>query len=149
MHSQDEDEAPPPPPPAALPAYSKKSEESGGVMAMMDMMVADVEKEMQTAEVEEKNAQEEYEQFMKDSADKRALDSKTITDKEATKAELETALAKSMGDLEGKQGEVMATSESLAGLHAECDWLMENYESRKAAREGEVESLKKAKSVLS
>merc|ERR1719379_248577 len=55
MHSQAEDEAAPPPPPAAIPAYSKKSEESGGVMALMDMMVADIEKEIQTAEVEEKN----------------------------------------------------------------------------------------------
>merc|ERR1719456_1857141 len=97
MHSQDEDEAPPPPPPAALPAYSKKSEESGGVMALMDMMVADVEKELQTAEVEEKNAQEEYETFIKDSADKRALDSKTITDKEAAKADAEEELQKNRG----------------------------------------------------
>merc|ERR1719353_2355748 len=107
MHSQVEDEAPPPPPPAALPAYSKKSEESGGVLAMMDMMVADVDKEIQTAEVEEKNAQEEYETFMADSADKRALDSKTITDKEAAKAEMEGALAKGMDDMEGKSGDLM------------------------------------------
>merc|ERR1719353_1474445 len=109
MHSQVEDEAPPPPPPAALPAYSKKSEESGGVLAMMDMMVADVEKEMQTAEVEEKNAQEEYETFIKDSADKRALDSKTITDKEGAKAEMETELSKAQGDKESKSGELMST----------------------------------------
>merc|ERR550514_703168 len=116
MHSQEEseDDAPPAMPPAALPAYSKKSEESGGVMAMMDMMVADVDKEMQTAEVEEKNAQEEYEQFIKDSADKRELDSKTITDKEAAKAEMEKALAKSMEEREGKAGELMATEEALA-----------------------------------
>merc|ERR1719375_1564932 len=86
---------------------------------------------------------------MKDSADKRALDSKTITDKEAAKAEMETELAKAFSDKDSKVGELMATEESLAGAHAECDWLMENYESRKAAREGEVESLKKAKSVLS
>ena len=44
----------------------KKSEESGGVMAMMDMMVADIEKEMQTAEVEEKNAQEETKELYKE-----------------------------------------------------------------------------------
>lgn len=31
-----------------------------------DAMVDDLDKEMQTAEVDEKNAQEEYEQFMKD-----------------------------------------------------------------------------------
>merc|ERR1719316_2044129 len=40
----DSDDAPPPPP-ATPGAYKKKGEESGGVIAMMDMMKADVEKE--------------------------------------------------------------------------------------------------------
>merc|ERR1719191_226681 len=35
--------APPPPPPEAPAAFKKKGEESGGVLAMMDMLVADVE----------------------------------------------------------------------------------------------------------
>merc|ERR1719272_2938147 len=112
-------------------------------------MIADLDKEMQTAEIDEKNAQSEYEGFMKDSADKRASDSKAITDKEAAKAELETALSTGNGDHQGKVAELMATEETLSGVHAECDWLMENFDARKAAREGEVESLKKAKAVLS
>merc|ERR1719487_1290525 len=116
---------------------------------MMDTMVADLDKEMQTAEVEEKNAQEEYEEFISDSAEKRALDSKAITDKSAAKAEMEGELAKANTEKESTTSELMATGEALMGVHGECDWLLENYESRKAAREGEVESLKKAKSVLS
>lgn len=36
------------------------SEESGGVIQMMDAMIADLDKEMQTEEIDEKNAQEEY-----------------------------------------------------------------------------------------
>eukprot|EP00747_Dinoflagellata_sp_TGD_P159419 gnl/TRDRNA2_/TRDRNA2_177886_c3_seq5.p1 gnl/TRDRNA2_/TRDRNA2_177886_c3~~gnl/TRDRNA2_/TRDRNA2_177886_c3_seq5.p1 ORF type:complete len:732 (+),score=275.07 gnl/TRDRNA2_/TRDRNA2_177886_c3_seq5:93-2288(+) len=151
MHSQEEaaDEVPPPPPPAAVPAYTKKSEESGGVLAMMDAMIGDLDKEMGEAEVDEKNAQEEYEAFMKDSAEKRAADSKAITDKEAAKAEMESSLSKAQSDKQSKSGEEMATAESLAGVHGECDWLMENFESRKEARAGEAENLKKAKSVLS
>merc|ERR1719359_2602015 len=90
---QKNDEAPPPPP-EAVKAYAKRSEESGGVLAMMDALVADLDKEMQTAEIDEKNAQEEYEEFMKDSAEKRAMDSKAITDKSTAKAEMEGALAK-------------------------------------------------------
>merc|ERR1719163_2202204 len=35
----------PPPPPETFGAYSKKSEESNGVLAMIDMLVADLEKE--------------------------------------------------------------------------------------------------------
>merc|ERR1712032_319850 len=55
-HEQAKKDAPPPPP-ATWDAYSKKSEESGGVIAMMDSLIADLEKEMQEAELEEKDAQ--------------------------------------------------------------------------------------------
>merc|ERR1719454_2302380 len=82
----------PPPPPETAGAYAKKGEESGGVIAMMDMMIADLDKEITEVEVEEKNAQQEYEQLIADSAKKRALDSKSIEDKEATKANLEARL---------------------------------------------------------
>merc|ERR1719262_1699536 len=34
------DDAAPPPPPAAVPAYQKKGESSGGVIAMMDSLIA-------------------------------------------------------------------------------------------------------------
>merc|ERR1740117_1099958 len=61
----------PAPPPQAPAAYSKKSEESNGIIKMMDTLTQDLDKEMQTAEVEEKNAQEEYEQMMSDSSAKR------------------------------------------------------------------------------
>ena len=64
------------------PAYSKKSEESNGVIGMMDTMVADLDKEMQEGELEEKDGQEDYEDMMKDAAEKRVLDSKSITEKE-------------------------------------------------------------------
>merc|ERR1719460_2611621 len=63
--------AKPPPPPEAPGAYKKKSEESGGVIAMIDLLVKDLDKEMTVAKAEEKDAQEDYEQMMKDSADKR------------------------------------------------------------------------------
>merc|ERR1712226_618621 len=65
------DNAAPPPPPSGPNAYSKKSEESSGVIRMLDMLVQDLDKEMQVAEVDEKNAQEEYEQMMADSSAKR------------------------------------------------------------------------------
>merc|ERR1719379_1298985 len=146
--SMHRDDAAPPPPPPAVQAYKKKGEESGGVIQMMDSMIADLDKEMQTAEIDEKNAQEEYEEFMSDSAEKRAEDSKAITDKSAAKAEMEAALAKENTDHMSKINELMATAETLAGVHGECDWNLENYEARKAAREGEVESLKKATAIL-
>merc|ERR1719281_1638928 len=55
----------PPPPPETFGAYAKKGEESGGVIGMLDTMVADLDKEIQEIEVEEKENQAEYETFMR------------------------------------------------------------------------------------
>merc|ERR1719389_1530254 len=82
----------PPPPPKGPSAYSKKSEESTGVIRMLDMLVQDLDKEMQVAEVDEKNAQEEYEQMMSDSVAKRAENTHSIADKKGAKADAEEAL---------------------------------------------------------
>merc|ERR1719169_85961 len=84
----------PPPPPETFGAYSKKGEESTGVIAMMDMMIADLDKEITEIEVEEKENQAEYETFMEESAAKRASDSKSIEDKESAKADLSATLVK-------------------------------------------------------
>jgi peptidoglycan hydrolase CwlO-like protein len=141
-------EAPPPPPETAGP-YKKKAQESNGVLAMIDMLVADLDKELQSTKVEEKNAQEEYEEFMKDSAAKRSLDAKAIADKEAAKADLEAKLIKDEDEKKATMKEAMATHEYLVEVHGDCDWLLTNFETRKEARAGEIEALGKAEAVLS
>merc|ERR1719201_3128950 len=112
---------------------------------MMDMMVADLDKEITETEVEEKEAQSEYEQFMKDSAEKRATDAKSIEDKEGTKADLEAKLLKDEESKAATMKEAMATHEFLAEVHGDCDWLLTNFETRKTARAGEIDAMTKAK----
>merc|ERR1719480_290699 len=139
----------PPPPPETWGAYKKKGEEHGGVVAMLNMLKADLEKEMQEATVEEKDAQSEYETMMADSAEKRTLDSKTLADKEVGKADLEGKSLKLEEEQTATMKEVLATADTLKSLHIECDWLVSNFQVRKDARAGEVDALKKAKAVLS
>lgn len=139
----------PPPPPETWGAYSKKSEESNGVITMMDMLIADLEKEITEMEFEEKDSQAEYEQFIEDSKAKRVQDSKSLADKESNKAEAEDHLEKLGKQILTKMKEHMAVQDTLKQTHAECDWLLQNFDTRKEARTGEVDSLKKAKAVLS
>jgi len=141
--------AAPPPPPATAAAFSKKSEESNGVIAMIDLMIGDLTKEMTEAKATEKNAQEDYEQTMKDSAEKRSTDTKALADKQKAKAELEADLEANSEEKGATTKTLMATLEHIQSLHAECDWLLQYFEVRKEARAGEVESLKTAKAVLS
>mmetsp|Transcript_163035 Transcript_163035/g.297346 ORF Transcript_163035/g.297346 Transcript_163035/m.297346 type:complete len:298 (+) Transcript_163035:3-896(+) len=138
----------PPPPPATAAAY-KKSADSMGVLYMIDVLVKDLDKEMTEAATAEKEAQADYETTMGESATKRAQDTKTVADKEATKADISADLLKHTDDKTATSATLMATSKVLADMHSECDWLLQNFAMRKEARAGEVESLKGAKAVLS
>merc|ERR1719379_910218 len=141
--------AAPPPPPEADFSSGKKTEEAGGVLAMMDGLVKELDTEMTEAELEEKDAQEDYEKLMKDSADKRAEDSKAITDKEAAKAEMETELQAYKDEMKSNNDELTATKEYINTLHVDCDFLLEYYDKRKEARANEIDAIGKAKAVLS
>jgi len=139
----------PPPPPETFDAYTKKTEESGGVIAMIDLLVKELDKEMTEAEVGEKDAQADYEEMLKDSAEKRATDSKALTEKTSAKAGLESDLEADKEEKGSTVKELMATESYISSLHGECDWLIQYFEVRKEARTSEIESLGSAKAVLS
>jgi septal ring factor EnvC (AmiA/AmiB activator) len=139
----------PEPPPEALPAYSKKTEESTGVIAMISLLVKDLDKEMTEAEVGEKDAQGDYEQMLSDSAEKRARDSKALTDKTSAKAGMESDLESDKESKASTTKELMATEAYISSLHGECDWLLQYFDVRKEARASEVDALNNAKAVLS
>jgi len=138
--------APPPPPAASF--GGKKTEESGGVLAMMDMMVSDLSKEMTAADLEEKDGQGDYEKTMSDAADKRAGDTKDLTDKKAAKANMETELQKHTDAKKASETELKATNDYIQTLHNDCDFLIEYYQERKDARASEIDAIGKAKAVL-
>merc|ERR1719395_296185 len=139
--------AAPPPPPATAGAYKKK--DAGGPTALIQKLSNELKMEIQANEMDEKNAQEDYEELMAESASKRAADSKTITEKETQKAGLEGELGTAQKDLKATSTDLMALGEYVAQLHGNCDFLLENFEVRKEARSGEIDAIGKAKAVLS
>jgi len=149
MSLQQQQKASPGAPPETWTAYAKKSEGHGGVIAMVDLLIADLDKEMTMMTTEEKDAQKEYEEFVAEAGEKRAADSKSAEQKSGEKAELEAALIKSQQDAKDTTKEAYLKDVQIKDLHSECDWLISTYEVRKEARAGEVDSLKKAKAVLS
>merc|ERR1719337_570236 len=142
-------EGAPPPPPETFGAYKKQGAAKGGVMAMMDELEAELDKDIQEGKIDEKNAQEEYEEFIADSAEKRSEDAKSVEDKIAAKAGAEVDLQKMTEEKKEKPMESMSKAETLKDLHGACDWLIENFSTRKEARAGEIDALKKAKAALS
>jgi chromosome segregation ATPase len=141
--------APPPPPPETFDAYTKKGEEATGVTTMMDMLIKDLDAEMTEAKTEEADAQKEYETMLKDSAMKRTQDLKSLAEKSATKADLESDVEAAKDTKIADTKQLMATLEYIQSLHGECDWLLQYFDVRKTARAGEVDALTNAKAVLS
>merc|ERR1719345_293364 len=134
-------QAKPAPPPEAPGAYKKKSGESGGVIAMIDLLVKDLDKEMTVAKTEETDAQGDYETMMKDAAEKRAGDSKNLADKEAALADNQASLEKDTEAKASATQELGATNQYIQSLHNECDWLLQYFGVRKEARTSEIDAL--------
>jgi len=139
----------PAPPPDTWGAYEKKEGKSNGVLALMDMLLKELKDENTEATHEEETAQKDYETLMADSQAGRADKAGSITSKEAAKADLDVNTENAKEKQTSQEAELMNTNQYISTLHGECDFLVGNYDLRKAARENEIESLKNAKSVLS
>jgi len=144
-----QNKADPGPAPETFGKYEKSSESSTGVVGMINLLVKDLDKEMTEAETAEEDGQKDYEESMKDAAEKRANDSKALTEKNSAKAKVETALEEHKEGKASAGKELMATEQYISNLHGECDWLLKYFDVRKDARASESDALGKAKAALS
>jgi hypothetical protein len=148
LHRRDATGVAPPEAPETFDKTYKKSEKSGGVMALMDMIVNELKASLQEAKFAEKSAQKEYVELMQDSQEKRAQDSKSIVGANGAKAALEGTLS------DAKENQMLTVEQqanvfsTLAKLHGSCDFILKNMELRLSARTAEIEGLKNAKAVL-
>merc|ERR1719487_2041557 len=137
----------PGPPPETFGEY-KKSESSAGVIAMIDDMVRDVEKDLAEAKRDEEEAQKDYEEEMSDAATKRSDDSKLIVTKDGEKAEKSTQLEDTKEAKRTKKGQLEVLEDKIDNLHKTCDFLVEHYAGIREERLKEEEGLKASKNVL-
>jgi hypothetical protein len=137
-----------PPPPPGFKTYGK-SAQSGGVMAMIEQIIADAEAMEKDALKAEEEAQVAYETFVTEtnaSIDAATKESITCAENQA-KAEsekVETEMAR-----DGVMSELEALASENADLHKSCDYTLKNFDLRQEARTSEMEALKQALSILS
>jgi len=135
-------------PPPSPKAY-EKSGGAGGVMQLIAKIIEDAEKEEAELVVDEQNAQEGYASFVQETNSCMAACQQSITEKEealsasdAAKAETETALL-------AVNAELTSLKDLNIGLHKDCDFLLENFETRQTARKQEMDAIVEAKAILS
>lgn len=125
------------------------SDPSAGIIEMINQLVRDLVNEMTLASANEENSQKDYQRLMQDTADKKKKNLKSLTDKDGAKAAQEAELQQNKDDKASGSKSLATVKQSIAALHADCDWLIQYYDVRKSARASEIDAMAKAKAVLS
>lgn len=132
---------------AAGPRQNKGAQ-GGGVIALMDTIVNDLNKDTATFEKDEALAQQEYESLSKNLAKQTAEAKKAQANAEVVKSESEEKKQNGSSSLSLKNEELAEIKQTVADLHGQCDFILEAFEERKSARENEIAGLSKAKAIL-
>ena len=105
----------------------------------MDMMIGDLKTDLTEGEHAEEMAQKDYENLMSASQKTRATNAESITEKESSSAEWSEKIENAKTESASTTEALAKLKEYIAGLHSSCDFLVENYDSRKEARTNEVD----------
>jgi chromosome segregation ATPase len=135
-------------PKADFASSNSRKSETGGILAILEMLVEDLEKEMTEGRADDADAQAKY------TEQNDALQS-TLDTQEATKASVE----KELGDLEekmsayekfkkGKEDDKDAEDDTGKSLMTDCEWVKTHFKSRREKRKVEMDGLVDAKGFL-
>mmetsp|Transcript_15449 Transcript_15449/g.28592 ORF Transcript_15449/g.28592 Transcript_15449/m.28592 type:complete len:695 (-) Transcript_15449:83-2167(-) len=137
-----------PPPPPGMTEYVK-SESSGGVMELLESIIAEAKTMESEAARREKESQDAYETFVKDTKDSVAANEKNIVNKSEEEAKAEKDLVEANEDMDAVKLALEKLGLQGQEMDGECTFLMKNYQTRQTAFDEEMEALKQAKAILS
>merc|ERR1719331_3243751 len=128
--------------------YGGRKSESGGIIAILEMLAEDTEKEMKEGRADDADAQEKY--LKQNGALQATLDSQ-----EETKASTESELAdleEKMNDYEKfkneKAADASAEEDNKKAIGTDCKWVKTHFDSRREKRKTEIQGLVDAKGFL-
>eukprot|EP00930_Biecheleria_cincta_P038707 TRINITY_DN2658_c0_g1_i1.p1 TRINITY_DN2658_c0_g1~~TRINITY_DN2658_c0_g1_i1.p1 ORF type:complete len:679 (-),score=227.07 TRINITY_DN2658_c0_g1_i1:43-2031(-) len=127
----------------------KANGQSFGVMSMIQQLIADSDKQVAEVTTAEGSAQKAYESFAKETASSVAAKEAAVEDMKAAKAKSEKAFVQTRQSTEGTVKDLEALETTKSELHANCDFIMANFDARQEARSEEIDSVEKAKAILS
>jgi len=137
-----------PPPPPGFKEY-KQAGGAGGVLGMIEQIIADTKTLEADAIKAETDAQKAYESVVKDTNASIEQKTRDITNKTGEKAKAEADKTAAEEGSDAALNEQQMNKNEEADLHKSCDFTMKNFDIRQASRDQEVEALRQAKSILS
>merc|ERR1712224_859293 len=129
--------------------YGGHAGEGNSVIAMLDMIKADVEKDIKEATEEEKEAKATFDTFMSDSNAKIADTDAEIANQEGVIGSASSDKADAESNKDSKLAALKDAKDTYAQSAAHCDFYMLNFDLRDTQRNTEMDGLRKAKTILS
>jgi hypothetical protein len=127
----------------------KKAGGAGGVLGMLEQIIADAKTLEAEAIKGESDAQKAYEIFVKNTNAAVEEKSRAITNTSEEKAKAEADKTASEEGKDVALNEQQMNKNEEADLHKSCDFVLKNFEIRQEARDQEIEALRQAKAILS
>merc|ERR1719456_31026 len=128
--------------------YGGRKSESGGIIAILEMLVEDTEKEMAEGRADNADAQEKY--LKQNAALQETLDSqeetKASTEKEL--ADLEEKMSNYEKYQKEKEDDADAENDQKKSLGTDCAWVKSHFDTRREKRKTEMQGLVDAKGFL-
>jgi uncharacterized protein YicC (UPF0701 family) len=128
--------------------YGGRKSEGGGIVAILEMLVEDTEKEIADGRADDKTAQEEY-------LEQNGALTKTLDAQKVTKVGLEQELADCEAKIDttddykkGLEADQQGNNGEAKALATDCDWVKTHFDTRRAARKTEISGLMDAKDFL-
>lgn len=141
-------EAPPPPPKTWEDPYGGKTEEATGIVAILEMIHEDIEKDRSKAKAEEAADQQAFNDFEANTNSQIGRLNSANSALEGEKGDKEDDVESNKGDRSAEKGQLDATLQKIADATPGCDYLTLNYELRLKNRQIEIDGLVKAKAIL-
>lgn len=134
--------------PAPPENHVKSSEAGAGILNELEVVESDFARDLASEEVEESDAQSEYEKMTQANKDSKALREQDVKYKTREFKGLDKSVSDLSGDKESTGAELQAVLEYTAKLKERCVSKAETYSERASRREAEIAGLKEALSIL-
>lgn len=125
-----------------------KNKGGGGALAMLQTIIADSEKLEKEAIQDEADQNAAYEAFVKDANKTIKAEQELIVNKTAARARFHEERTEATKDKKLNLSDLENLSNYSGELHKSCDFVIDNFDTRQAARSQEVEALRQAKAIL-
>jgi len=129
--------------------YKGNTGESRGVIAILEMIKEDLQKEMQKSRGDDSAAQVMYKKSMDKMTESLQSQTSKKTAAEKDIAALEFKIADLEQEVDAKSADLDGEKKLKESLDTDCAWIDTHFESRKTKREAEIEGLQEAKMYLS